>query len=164
MKKLYIICGTMGVGKTAVSLYLKEKLPNAVLLDGDWCWSADPFQVNEETKTMVIDNICHVLNNFIACSAYENIIFCWVLHKKEIIDNILEKLNIINCDVKVISLLASVCTLKDRIMKDVNSSKRSIDVLERSIARLSLYQELPSIKINTDNKDVYQIVDEIVKL
>ncbi len=164
MKKLYIIGGTMGVGKTAVSLYLKEKLSNAVFLDGDWCWCADPFQVNEETKTMVIDNICHVLNNFIACSAYENIIFCWVLHKKEIIDSILEKLNIINCDVKVISLLASVNTLKERIMKDINSSKRSIDVLERSITRLPLYQELPSIKINTDNKKIFQIGDEIIKL
>ena len=70
----------MGVGKTSVSQCLKRELPNAVFLDGDWCWDADPFLVTEETKEMVIDNICYLLNHFIQCSAYENIIFCWVMH------------------------------------------------------------------------------------
>lgn len=36
MKNLYIIGGTMGVGKTAVSQQLKSDLPNSVFLDGDW--------------------------------------------------------------------------------------------------------------------------------
>ena len=48
----------MGVGKTSVSQCMKRELPNAVFLDGDWCWDADPFLVTEETKEMVIDNIC----------------------------------------------------------------------------------------------------------
>lgn len=55
----------MGVGKTAVSQRLKRELPNAVFLDGDWCWDASPFQVTSETKNMVMDNICYVLNNYI---------------------------------------------------------------------------------------------------
>ena len=86
MKKLYMIGGTMGVGKTSVSQCLKRELPNAVFLDGDWCWDADPFLVTEETKEMVIDNICYLLNHFIQCSAYENIIFCWVMHEQSIIE------------------------------------------------------------------------------
>ena len=61
MKKLYLIGGTMGVGKTATCQQLKSMLSNAVLLDGDWCWDADPFVVTDETKAMVMDNICHVL-------------------------------------------------------------------------------------------------------
>ena len=76
MKNLYLIGGTMGVGKTTVCQSLKRLLPKAVFLDGDWCWDADPFVVTEETKAMVMDNICHVLNNFIHCTEYENIIFC----------------------------------------------------------------------------------------
>ena len=40
MKKLYLIGGTMGVGKTAVCQKLKVKLNNSVFLDGDWCWDA----------------------------------------------------------------------------------------------------------------------------
>ena len=50
MKALYLIGGTMGVGKTTISQQLKKDLPNCVFLDGDWCWDADLFQVTEETE------------------------------------------------------------------------------------------------------------------
>lgn len=43
MKNLYLIGGTMGVGKTSVSQCMKQELPNAVFLDGDWCWDAIVF-------------------------------------------------------------------------------------------------------------------------
>ena len=65
----------MGVGKTSVCQQLKKILPNSVFLDGDWCWDADPFQVTEETKKMVTDNICYLVNNFLCCSAYETVNF-----------------------------------------------------------------------------------------
>lgn len=81
-KQIYILGGTMGVGKSTVSRVLKERLNNSVFLDGDWCWDAHPFQVTEETKRMVLRNICFLLNQFIRCSAYENVIFCWVLHQQ----------------------------------------------------------------------------------
>lgn len=38
MKRIYLIGGTMGVGKTSVCQPLKKRLKNAVFLDGDWCW------------------------------------------------------------------------------------------------------------------------------
>lgn len=63
MKKLIIINGTMGVGKTATSKALYQKLESSVWLDGDWCWMMNPFIVNEENKTMVIDNITHHFRN-----------------------------------------------------------------------------------------------------
>ena len=72
MKTLYMIGGTMGVGKTTVCQQLKQDLPNSVFLDGDWCWDASPFQVTDETKAMVTNNICYLLNNFLKCSAYDN--------------------------------------------------------------------------------------------
>lgn len=61
MKTIYLIGGTMGVGKTTVCQHLKIKLNNSVFLDGDWCWDAHPFQVTEETKKMVLHNICFCL-------------------------------------------------------------------------------------------------------
>lgn len=64
MKALYMIGGTMGVGKTTVCQQLKRDLQHSVFLDGDWCWDASPFQVTDETKAIVIDNICYLLNNF----------------------------------------------------------------------------------------------------
>ena len=47
MKTLYLIGGTMGVGKTSACRALQQLLPNSVFLDGDWCWNIHPFQVTE---------------------------------------------------------------------------------------------------------------------
>ena len=164
MKTLYLIGGTMGVGKTTVSQQLKQDLPNSVFLDGDWCWDASPFQVTEETKAMVTDNICYLLNSFLHCSAYENVIFCWVMHQQSIIDSILEKLDAKNCDVKCISLIIDEINLRKRLSADVKNGIRTADVIDRSVARISLYQTLDTIKIDTSNKTVQMIADEIIQL
>ena len=164
MKTLYMIGGTMGVGKTTVCQLLKHDLPNSVFLDGDWCWDADPSQVTDETKAMVTNNICYLLNNFLKCSAYENIIFCWVMNEQSIIDFILKKLDTQNCEVKCISLVADEKTLRERLSMDVKSGIRSEDVIERSIARIPMYQTLNTIKIDTNEKTVAVIANEIKQL
>ena len=164
MKTLYLIGGTMGVGKTTVSQQLKQDLPNSVFLDGDWCWDASPFQVTEETKAMVTDNICYLLNSFLHCSAYENVIFCWVMHQQSIVDSILEKLDVKNCEVKCISLITDEINLRKRLTADVENGIRTADVIDRSVARISLYQTLDTIKIDTSNRTVQMIVDEIIQL
>ena len=92
-KKLYLIGGPMGVGKTTAGQLLKIRLDNCVFLDGDWCWDMEPFQVTTETKKMVIENICFLLNNFNRCPAYENIIFSWVMQEQMIVDTIISRLN-----------------------------------------------------------------------
>ena len=94
----------MGVGKTATCQVLKQKSDNSVFLDGDWCWDMHPFQVTQETKKMVLESIAFLLNNFIHCPAYENIIFCWVMHEQGIIDDILSRLDTSGCQVHAISL------------------------------------------------------------
>ena len=151
----------MGIGKTTVCQYLKKELFNSVFLDGDWCWDASPFQVTDETKGMVLDNITHVLNNFIRCSAYENIIFCWVMHEQSIIDTILKKLDLSDCRVRSISLIAGEKAVRERIASDIAKGIRTPDAMERSLARLPLYQKLNTIKIDTTGKSVQEICGEI---
>lgn len=161
MKTLYLIVGTMGVGKTTVCQLLKQDLPRSVFLDGDWCWDASPFQVTEETKAMVMDNICHLLNNFLHCSVYENIIFGWVMHEQSIIDSILERLDKKDCGVCCISLVTDENSLRDRLLRDIARGLRREDVLERSIARIPMYRTLDTIKIDTSGKTPEMVADEI---
>ena len=161
MKKLYLIGGTMGVGKTTVSKTLNRMLDNSVFLDGDWCWDAHPFTVTDETKALVMDNICHLLNNFIHCSAYENIVFCWVMHEQSIIDDILSLLDASACRVLSISLTCSKDALVARLEKDVESGLRTPDVIERSLIRLPLYDKLDTIKVDTTDKTVEGIAEAL---
>lgn len=164
MKRIYIIGGTMGIGKTTVCHKLKLQLYNSVFLDGDWCWDSNPFQVNENTKKMVIDNICYLLNNFIRCDAYENIIFCWVMHQQAIIDDILAKIHTAGCEVKIISLVCSEEALRERMTKDIHAGIRNPDTLEKSISRLPLYDDLRTIKIDVSNLKPDDVVNYIMNL
>lgn len=162
MKNIYLIGGTMGVGKTTTCQILKNKLPNCVFLDGDWCWDMHPFQVTLETKKMVMENICFLLNQFIRCIAYDNIIFCWVMHEQAIIDEILLKLETENCLVHTISLICDADGLRKRLQKDVDAGIRSADVIQRSIARIGLYEELDTEKIDVSHVTPEQAAEKII--
>jgi len=164
MKKIFLIGGTMGIGKTAVGQLLKRKLSNAVFLDGDWCWDADPFHMNEETKKMVQDNIYYMLNNFIHCSAYENVIFCWVMHEQKIIDDLLANIDAADCEVIVVSLICTPEALRKRINIDIEIGIRSQDVLERSIKRIPLYKELKTTKIDVSTITPEEVANIIFTL
>lgn len=164
MKKIYIVGGTMGVGKSTVCRILKEKLDNSAFLDGDWCWDSHPFQVTDETKRMVMQNICFLLNQFIRCTAYENVIFCWVMHEQSIIDEILRGIDGSNCRINVISLVCREEELRERLLEDVEAEKREIDVVERSLLRIPYYEKLDTIKIDTNGKEPDEIADEIMSI
>ncbi len=164
MKNLYLIGGTMGVGKTTACRILKGLLPRAVFLDGDWCWDADPFVVTEETKGMVTDNICHLLNNFIHCTEYENIIFCWVMHRQEIIDSLLQRLDTGGCRVISVSLVCGEETLRNRLSGDVERGARTADVIERSVPRLGLYRELDTVKLDVTGLTAHETAGKLAEL
>ena len=164
MKQLYIIGGPMGVGKTTVCRELKALTAPCAFLDGDWCWDMEPFQVNEETKAMVMENICFLLNNFLRCSAYETIVFCWVMHEQGIIDEILRKLDVGKYQVYRISLVCAPEELERRIRKDIETGLRTEDVLERSKSRLPLYETLNTIKIDVSGFSPRETAGEILRV
>lgn len=148
MKRLYLIGGPMGVGKTAVCRELQRRLERSVFLDGDWCWDAHPFQVTEETKAMVLENICFLLNNFLRCPAYEHVIFCWVLHRQELIDALRSRLDTKACEVRAISLVCTPEALSARLERDIRAGRRGPEALERSLAYLPLYRLLDTEKLD----------------
>ena len=163
MKDIYFIGGTMGVGKTVTGQIIKKKLRNSVFLDGDWCWDMHPFQVTEETKRMVVENICFLLNSFINCSAYENIIFCWVMHEQAIIDDILSHLDLVNCQVHLLTLVCQEKALQKRLQKDIALGIRAADIIHRSIERIPLFEELNTIRVDVSEMLPEKAADFIIQ-
>lgn len=154
----------MGVGKTRVCQVLKNTLQRSVFLDGDWCWDAHPFQVTPETCAMVQENIVFLLNQFIHCSAYDHIIFCWVMHQQAIIDTLLAGLDTSHCEVKLVSLVCEEDTLRERLQMDVDAGIREADILRRSPARLPLYAALRTIHVDTTGKTPEEIAEFLQQL
>ena len=128
-------------------------LPRAVLLDGDWCWDADPFVVTEETKRMVLSNIRFLLNSFLRCSEYENVVFCWVMHRQEIIEDIPLRARPLRLPHRQRLAHASPEALRARLERDVARGARPADVIGRSLAYLPLYAALETRKIDTSHLD-----------
>lgn len=168
MKNLIFINGTMGVGKTTVSKHLQDMLPRSAFLDGDWCWDMRPFVVNEETKRMVVGNIAYILGSFLRCSALDNIIFCWVMHTQEIIDQVLQEIAERDFTLHVFTLCCDKEALLDRIQKDVEAGKRSQASVGRSLERQTHYKDMRSKKLDVSSISAKQaaayIRDKIQRL
>ena len=54
--------------------------------------------------------------------------------------------------------------LRKRLSADIDMGIRSNDVIDRSVARINMYQILDTIKVDTVNKNVCEIVSEILTL
>lgn len=157
MKHVYLIGGPMGIGKSTICNQLNQDLDHSVFLDGDWCWNMDPFIVNQDTKNMVLDNITHCLNNFIHAPGIENIIFCWVMHKQDIIDKIIQKLDTEGVDIHLISLICE----KEELIKRMLIDRRDNQTIRKSLQYLELYKDLDTQKIDVTTLDVQKTIDKI---
>lgn len=160
MKKLIIINGTMGVGKTTVCKELYKHLNDSVWLDGDWCWMMNPFVVNEENKAMVLDNINHILGNFLQNSSYKYVIFNWVIHNDEIFDLVLDKIKELDFKLYKITLICSEKSLQDRMRLD----GRSEEGIMQSIERLKLYESMNTIKLDTSCISIPETVQKVMEI
>ena len=139
MKHLIFVNGTMGVGKSAVCAQLKELLAPCAFLDGDWCWDFTPFTVTAETKELVLSNAAHLLRAFLACSAAERVVFCWVMPAREIVDELRRRIGG-QIVFSLFTLTAGEGTLRDRLAADVAAGRRKRDVVACSLAYLPLYE------------------------
>lgn len=157
MKHVYLIGGPMGIGKSTICNQLNQDLDHSVFLDGDWCWNMDPFIVNQDTTNMVLDNITHCLNNFIHTPGIENIIFCWVMHKQDIIDQIIQKLDTEGVDIHLISLICE----KEELIKRMLIDRRDNQTIRKSLQYLELYKDLDTQKIDVTTLDVQKTIDKI---
>lgn len=163
MKKLILINGTMGVGKSTVSGELMKLIPPSVYLDGDWCWNMNPFVVNEENKQMVMRNIGFLLRSYLQNTGYEYVIFCWVMHQEQIVKQVLEQVKDLLFQPFLFTLTCSPEALKNRLTNRMQAEGKT-DIPQKaaeSINRLKLYDKMESIKIDVTDITPLQAAERI---
>lgn len=160
VKKLIVINGCMGVGKTAVSRALHRRLQPSVWLDGDWCWMMNPWVISDQNKRMVEDNIVHLLRSFLTNDSFEYVIFSWVMHRAEIITGLIERLSGLTFEVHRISLVCSEEALRARLVADGRDER----VVAESLRRLPMYREMATTHVDTTELSVADTVESIVHL
>ena len=152
----------MGVGKTTVCRLLQHKLPANVFLDGDSLWDMRPFKVNEATASMVLANIGAVLENFLASGQFDNVLFCWVMHERQIADDILSRLKTPH-DFRFFTLTCEKSALEARLERDIAAGKRSRGVIARSAERALHYRNMQAKIIDTTHLTPEECADRIAK-
>ncbi|MGG7151094.1 AAA domain-containing protein [Clostridium carnis] len=163
-KKLIIINGVMGIGKTTICKELYKKLENSFWLDGDSCWMMNPFIVNEENKKMVLDNITYILNNFLKNSSTKYVVFNWVIPTDDIMNDVLGRIDVADISIYKITLMSSKDELVKRIGKDIKLGLRDKGNIKRSLERFDLYHNMNTQKLDTSKKTVENIVQEIIDI
>lgn len=164
LKKLILINGTMGMGKSAVCNHLLHLLPDSVFLDGDWCWNMEPFVVNDETKAMVMNNITYILRSYLNCSVYQHVIFCWVMDQQAVMQDILNRLSEQEFQTYRFTLSCTEKALRKRLEKDVELGIRTRDVVERSVQKLPLYRDMDTVKIDVTRISAQHAAQQIASL
>nr|WP_255376009.1 AAA family ATPase [Cloacibacillus sp. An23] len=127
--------GVMGAGKSSVSRELKRLLAPSFFLDGDWCWDMSPFAPDGAARALVLRNIAFMLNGYLAFEGRDNVIFCWVMHRREIVDDVLSRLDMRGVDFSLFTLTASEDELARRLTCGVEAGLRDSGVVARCIER-----------------------------
>lgn len=153
-QKLIIITGSPCVGKTAVAERLFESYENSAYFDGDWAWCVNPFS----TADPRLRNGDKIMS--FALSTYLNSNFDYVVFSSvvvigdEIRKSILNDITAKNYTTIAFTLKCSEETLTER-------HKKRGDFNEVSFQWLRMEPHSGDHVINTDNKTITQIVDEI---
>ena len=111
---------------------------------------------------MVLDNIVHILNNFLKNSSTEYVIFNWVIPTDDIMRDLLDKVTEKDIQIYKLTLMISKDELIKRIGKDIKSGARDTGNIKRSLERFDLYKSMDTTKIDTTRKSVEEIVNEII--
>ena len=150
MKKLILVCGANGVGKSTACKALTKKLPKSAFIDSDYCRYMNPFSFTNEEINIVVSNISTMMINYFRCSSIENIIFQYGFHgvRKQIFASILNKITQNGIEYLFCPIIL-FCELEENIRR-MRNDYRDEERIQRAIEKTrSIYGEHDYPKIDT---------------
>ncbi len=137
--KVIVINGPMGVGKTAAGKCIAEKYPGTAFIDGDWCMDLHPFVGNRETRAMAVDNILHMIGNYLKCSACKMVVLAWLMDDPQVMERITGGLAEMQAEAVTATLVCDSETLISRWHNDHLCPWRTEKWLKASLASLPFF-------------------------
>ena len=159
--KVIVLNGPMGVGKTTVGKVIADRNPGTAFIDGDWCMDLHPFVGNPETRAMAVDNILHMIGNYMKCSACGMVVLVWLMDDPQVVRKITESLSAMQAEVINVTLVCDRETLLERWQNDHSCPWRTDEWLEVSLKSLPGFAAMNNA-IDTSGLSVSRIADLIV--
>lgn len=153
-QKLIIITGSPCVGKTAVAEPLFKSYENSAYFDGDWAWCVNPFSIADSRLRNGDKTMSFALSTYLN-SSFDYVIFSSVVViGEEIRQAILKDITAKDYAIYAFTLKCSEETLIER-------HRKRGDTGEVLFQWLRMEPHIGDYVIDTDNKTIKQIVDEI---
>lgn len=165
MKRLILILGANGIGKTTTSKALLDKYNRSAYIDADWCRAINPFQFTIETKKTVTNNIFCLIRNYLLCDDIDHVIFPYGFHgeRKDIFDSVIKKLHNEQIEFELCAVILT-CECEENINR-MKADGRDEERIKRAIQNTrSIYDAYDYPKIDTTDLTIAEAADQILQL
>lgn len=165
MKRLILLCGANGIGKSTASAELMKRLPHSSYIDSDYCRMTNPPIFNEELIRLNYKNILAMMENSFACGEIQNVIFPFGFHghRKQLFDALLEELRQKGISFELVPVLL-YCGEEENVRR-ARADGRDEERIRRGIRNSRVvYENVNYPRIDVTDMTAEETAEEILKL
>jgi len=155
VRKLVLLGGPTGVGKTSVLRLLAGRLPKSGVLDADDVWRVSTDLATAERRPNAIGNVVASMRGYFD-SGCEVGILGWVFARRELYQPVIDALDDVTDAVQMLYLVAEADTLAARL-----AARGESHLLDYAKGRLALIEDLPFQRIDTTHLTPAQVADAV---
>lgn len=166
LKKLIVIIGPNGVGKTTTASEFRNRCSNSAYIDAEWCRCINPFYpLTDATRELVINNIFCLLKNHLLCQDINTIVFPYSFHggRKENFDIVIQRLRDegIEFELRFVILKCSY----DENVRRARKDRRDEERVQRGMKNtFEFYDNYDYPVIDTTDLEPRQVVEKIMQI
>ncbi len=87
MKRLVMVAGPAGVGKTTACRALFSMMDGCAWLDADWCWMVHPWHGKSEEQKRSVERVFgRILDAYLSDGATHTVLFSWLMSAQFMFD------------------------------------------------------------------------------
>ncbi|MEM7283337.1 MAG: hypothetical protein AAF438_17100 [Pseudomonadota bacterium] len=155
MKKLVLLGGPTGVGKTTTLRALQGRFQSGALLDADDVWRVGVTLAVPKNRHIAIRNVAQTMRGYFQAGCTLGVV-SWVFARSELYQPVIDALSDEVDTVQQLYLLADPEILETRLRERGDSDK-----VEYALSRLELIEALPFTKLDTSHLTPDQVADHV---
>jgi hypothetical protein len=160
MKKLIMIAGPAGLGKTTVCQKLFETIDGCAWLDADWCWMVNPYPgKTDEQKCYAEKAFGYILGGYFNDDNTKIIFFSWLMHSDFMFDLVTSQISY--KDYKLIKIVL-VCEESEYIRRLIEGNRSENKIYNPD--DMTKYRLINANIIDTTELSVEETADKILDI